>query len=115
MRFDSVGLLRYGHFTDRTLAFPAAQAHDFQLIVGHNEAGKSTLRAALRDLLFGIPMTTPMSFGIPGPSWRWRPRCRARPAGCSSSAGASATAACSMRGARRCRPRPPAPLARRGE
>lgn len=67
MRFDSVGLLRYGHFTDRTLAFPAAQAHDFQLIVGHNEAGKSTLRAALRDLLFGIPMTTPMSFRHPGP------------------------------------------------
>src|SRR5690606_38923480 len=40
---------------------------DFHLIAGHNEAGKSTLRQALHDLLFGIPMNTPLSFLHAGP------------------------------------------------
>ncbi len=65
MRFEAIHLRRYGHFSDRSLAFPAKDC-DFHLILGPNEAGKSTLRQAIRDLLFGIPMNTPMSFLHPG-------------------------------------------------
>ena len=65
MRFEAIHLRRYGHFSDRSLAF-AAKDCDFHLILGPNEAGKSTLRQAIRDLLFGIPMNTPMSFLHPG-------------------------------------------------
>ncbi|NLC36265.1 MAG: AAA family ATPase, partial [Alcaligenaceae bacterium] len=66
MRFESIELLRYGHFSDQQLAFPQRE-HDFHLIVGGNEAGKSTLRQAFRDLLFGIPMNSPMTFLHAGP------------------------------------------------
>ena len=66
MRFDTVNLLRYGHFSGRQLDFPRVQGPDFHLILGRNEAGKSTLRQAFHDLLFGIPMDTPMSFLHPG-------------------------------------------------
>lgn len=66
MRFESIELLRYGHFSGEQLAFPQRE-HDFHLIVGGNEAGKSTLRQAFRDLLFGIPMNTPMAFLHAGP------------------------------------------------
>lgn len=66
MRIDSFELLRYGHFSDRELVFPRNE-HDFHLIYGPNEAGKSTLRQAFHDLLFGIPLKTPMAFLHPGP------------------------------------------------
>lgn len=66
MRFESIELQRYGHFSDRRLDFPRRD-HDFHMIVGGNEAGKSTLRQAFHDLLFGIPLTTPMTFLHPGP------------------------------------------------
>lgn len=66
MRFESIELQRYGHFSDHRLDFPRRE-HDFHMIVGGNEAGKSTLRQAFHDLLFGIPMNTPMSFLHPGP------------------------------------------------
>lgn len=65
MRFEAVELVRYGHFSGRELRFPRDEC-DFHLILGHNEAGKSTLRQAFHDLLFGIPMNTPMSFLHPG-------------------------------------------------
>lgn len=65
MRFESLELVRYGHFSARELRFPRHEC-DFHLILGHNEAGKSTLRQAFHDLLFGIPMNTPMSFLHPG-------------------------------------------------
>lgn len=61
MRFEKVDLVRYGRFAGRHLRFPH-QACDFHLVLGRNEAGKSTLRQAFHDLLFGIPMNTPMSF-----------------------------------------------------
>lgn len=65
MRFESVELVRYGRFTTRQLQFPRKEC-DFHLVLGRNEAGKSTLRQAFHDLLFGIPMNTPMSFLFPG-------------------------------------------------
>ena len=61
MRFHRLDLIKYGKFSDRTVEFPAAK-QDFHLIVGPNEAGKSTLRSAIVDLLFGIPTRSPLSF-----------------------------------------------------
>ncbi|MDO5102559.1 MAG: AAA family ATPase [Lautropia sp.] len=61
MRIRELRLIRYGKFTDRTLSLPAA-AQDIHLIVGPNEAGKSTVRQAISDWLFGIPMRTTMGF-----------------------------------------------------
>ena len=54
MRFHRLDFIKYGKFSDRTVEFPTAK-QDFHLIVGPNEAGKSTLRSAIVDLLFGIP------------------------------------------------------------
>lgn len=53
MRISRLDLSRYGKFTDQTVLLPAAE-QDFHLIVGPNEAGKSTLRNAIQELLFGI-------------------------------------------------------------
>jgi uncharacterized protein YhaN len=61
VRFDRLNLIKYGRFTERSIEFPAAK-RDFHLIVGPNEAGKSTLRTAIQDLLFGIPPRTSMGF-----------------------------------------------------
>ncbi len=61
MRIRELRLLRYGKFTDCTVALPA-HARDIHLIVGPNEAGKSTLRKALGDWLFGIPVQTGHGF-----------------------------------------------------
>jgi uncharacterized protein YhaN len=61
MRFDRLHVLKYGRFTDRQIDLPAAK-HDFHLIVGPNEAGKSTLRNAIKELLFGIHRSSPLAF-----------------------------------------------------
>ena len=62
MRIRELRLLRYGKFTDRLLALPHAP-QDIHLVVGANEAGKSTMRRALSDWLFGFPMrSTGMDF-----------------------------------------------------
>jgi len=61
MRIQELRLIRYGKFTDRTLPLPQ-QRQDIHLIVGPNEAGKSTVRSAISDWLFGIPMRTPLGF-----------------------------------------------------
>ena len=61
MRITRLDLLKYGKFTDRSLALPPA-TQDFHLIVGPNEAGKSTLRSAIQDLLFGIEMRSRYNF-----------------------------------------------------
>lgn len=53
MRFLSLDLVRYGHFTDRTITFrPDAALH---IVYGPNEAGKSSALSAFSDLLFGFP------------------------------------------------------------
>lgn len=61
MRLHRIDLIKYGKFTDRSIEFPRS-SRDFHLIVGPNEAGKSTLRSAILDLLFGIPARSPHAF-----------------------------------------------------
>jgi uncharacterized protein YhaN len=51
MKIQSLKLERFGHFQGATLDF----ADGLQLLHGKNEAGKSTLLAALRALLFQFP------------------------------------------------------------
>jgi uncharacterized protein YhaN len=58
MRFSRLELIRYGGFADRHLDFGAGKP-DLHLVVGPNEAGKSTLLAAISDLFFGIAGQTP--------------------------------------------------------
>ena len=64
MRIRELKLIRYGKFTDRTLVLPF-KSKDIHLIVGPNEAGKSTVRSAIGDWLFGIPMRTTLAFQHP--------------------------------------------------
>lgn len=61
MRIRRLDLVRFGKFTDRRLDLPPGTP-DLHLIIGQNEAGKSTLRAALTDLLFGIESRSPFNF-----------------------------------------------------
>ncbi|MGI4814922.1 MAG: AAA family ATPase [Janthinobacterium lividum] len=61
MRFDRLDLISYGKFTHHSLELPPAE-RDFHVIVGPNEAGKSTVRAAILDLLYGIPKNTVHAF-----------------------------------------------------
>ncbi|MDQ3775160.1 MAG: AAA family ATPase [Pseudomonadota bacterium] len=61
MRIQQLLLLRYGKFTDQPLVFPHAK-QDFHLIVGANEAGKSTTRSAILDLLYGIETRSTFDF-----------------------------------------------------
>ena len=61
MRINRLDLHRYGKFTDCSLTLPAAQC-DFHMLVGANEAGKSTIRAAILDLLFGIEARSTYDF-----------------------------------------------------
>ena len=61
MRIRQLDLLRYGKFTDQPLAFPHA-GRDFHLVVGNNEAGKSTTRSAILDLLYGIGLRSTLDF-----------------------------------------------------
>jgi len=64
MRIRRLDLTRYGRFTDHSIDFgvPEAGRPDFHLIVGANEAGKSTLTAAVVDLLFGMGQRSPYGF-----------------------------------------------------
>jgi uncharacterized protein YhaN len=61
MRLRRLDLTRFGAFTDETVELPPGEP-DFHLVVGPNEAGKSTMRAAISDLLFGIDARTPFNF-----------------------------------------------------
>ncbi len=61
MRLRRLELLRYGHFSDRVVDLPVREP-DLHLIVGPNESGKSTARAALSDLLFGFAAKTRWAF-----------------------------------------------------
>ena len=61
MRLRRLDLLRYGHFTGRSMDFPGGR-RDLHLIFGPNEAGKSTALSAIEDLLFGIPMQSAFNF-----------------------------------------------------
>lgn len=54
MRLQNLNLVRFGKFTETDITFPKGE-HDFHFIIGPNEAGKSTVRGAIADLLFGFP------------------------------------------------------------
>ncbi len=64
MRFDRFHLTRFGHFTEQFLDFPlpSEKAPDLHLVIGPNEAGKSTFRAAVGELLFGFHPRSPYTF-----------------------------------------------------
>lgn len=65
MRFRQLDLIRYGKFTDHLIDLPGPNGTgepDFHLIVGPNEAGKSTIRHAITDLLFGIQSRSRFDF-----------------------------------------------------
>ncbi len=66
MRFERIDLTAYGHFTDKTLDFsdPAKTLH---VIYGPNEAGKTTLKNAIEELLFGYHGQTKFNFKHPYP------------------------------------------------
>jgi uncharacterized protein YhaN len=53
MRFRRLTIPAFGPFTNLELSFPK-EGHDLHVIYGENEAGKSSLLRAIRDLLFGI-------------------------------------------------------------
>jgi uncharacterized protein YhaN len=69
MRIHELNLIRYGKFTERRIELPFSE-QDIHLIVGPNEAGKSTVRSAIGDWLFGIPTRTPLAFLHPMPELR---------------------------------------------
>ncbi|MGZ3442410.1 MAG: AAA family ATPase, partial [Polyangia bacterium] len=63
MKIDELKLERFGHFADVTL--PLAQSSGLTILYGANEAGKSTLLAALRAFLFGFPRGAAWDFRWP--------------------------------------------------
>ncbi|MER2268694.1 AAA family ATPase [Methylobacterium oxalidis] len=68
MRLLSLDLERYGPFTGRRVIFrPDARLH---VVLGPNEAGKSSALAAVTDLLFGIEERTRFAFLHPMPEMR---------------------------------------------
>ena len=70
MRFERLELTRYGAYEGRALDFgakaPGDGRPDLHLIIGPNEAGKSTLLAAIGDLLFGFPTRTAQDWRFEG-------------------------------------------------
>lgn len=70
MRIRQLDLIRYGKFTDAQAIFPPG-VNDFHFIVGPNEAGKSTVRSAVSELLYGFPArSAAMAFLHPQPELR---------------------------------------------
>ncbi|WP_439598668.1 AAA family ATPase [Falsiroseomonas sp.] len=60
MRLLQLDLLRYGHLTDARLAFP--EDAPLVVVLGPNEAGKSTTLSAIGDALWGFPARSPHAF-----------------------------------------------------
>jgi len=61
MRLARLDLLRYGRFTDASIELPQGE-RDLHIVLGLNEAGKTTSLTAIEDLLFGIPERSPYNF-----------------------------------------------------
>lgn len=61
MRIERFGVRGYGHFKQHELVFEDASLH---VVYGPNEAGKTTLLSALRDLLFGVPHRSAAGFAF---------------------------------------------------
>jgi uncharacterized protein YhaN len=60
MRITRLTLARYGHLSDVDLVFPPAPG--MHIVLGANEAGKSTALAAIGDALFRFPTRTAFAF-----------------------------------------------------
>ncbi|NGM23575.1 AAA family ATPase [Roseomonas stagni] len=60
MRLLTLDLLRYGHLTDVRLDFPEHAA--LHVVLGANEAGKSTALSAIGDALYGFPHNSAHAF-----------------------------------------------------
>jgi len=68
VRIERLALERYGAFTDRTLPFrPGAALH---VVLGANEAGKTSALAAIGDFLFGFGARTDYDFRHDGKTLR---------------------------------------------
>ncbi len=61
MRIERLALDRYGHFTDHEIDLSGERVR-LHVLLGANEAGKTTALNALGDLLFGIAGTSPFNF-----------------------------------------------------
>lgn len=61
MRFNQFSLTRFGKFTDQHIDLPQRK-NDMHIVVGPNEAGKSTFQTAIAELLFGIDTRSPFNF-----------------------------------------------------
>ncbi len=61
MRIERLALERYGQFTDHAVDFGGDQLR-LVVVLGRNEAGKTTALNALGDLLFGIAARSPYNF-----------------------------------------------------
>ncbi|MGL4239849.1 MAG: AAA family ATPase, partial [Beijerinckiaceae bacterium] len=72
MRVNRLDLTRYGRFTDARLDFgpKPASGPDLHVVYGPNEAGKSTVFAALLDFFYGIEARSPYNFLHPYPQMR---------------------------------------------
>ena len=62
MRLRRLYLRRFGGFSDAVLDLPQPEGADVTVVLGPNEAGKSTAFAGWLDLLFGIPTQTPAAW-----------------------------------------------------
>lgn len=67
MRIRRLQIERWGHFSDFEVDL-VRPGGGLCLLVGENEAGKTTLREGLRALLFGIPENSPYSFRFAPPT-----------------------------------------------
>lgn len=61
MRIERLMLERFGRFSDVTIDLGGADVR-LHVVLGDNEAGKSTTLHAIGDLLFGIDVRTPYAF-----------------------------------------------------
>ncbi|MGD0272907.1 MAG: AAA family ATPase [Gaiellaceae bacterium] len=59
MRFRELRLVAFGPFTDQVIDFGEPTECDLHIVLGLNEAGKSSARRAIQALLFGFPHITP--------------------------------------------------------
>ncbi|MGH7153246.1 MAG: ATP-binding protein [Acetobacteraceae bacterium] len=68
MRLRRLELVRYGHLTDAVLDFPEGAL--LHVVLGANEAGKSTALSAIGDALFGFRHRSDYDFLHGGPNLR---------------------------------------------
>ena len=71
MRLRTMLIERYGNFEHASLSFDPAPGQ-LNLLVAPNGAGKSVLRRAFHDLLFGIPLQSDMRFRFDYPGMHLR-------------------------------------------